>query len=459
MLIFIGEISEKYYYGIYNIIKMLYPEGEIIRKKEKNGEQAELNFEFEIYDDYVRVWQNDKCIEKGVVADDISLTLKLCIYGFSKKKLPFGVFTGIRPAKVILRSNGGKEAFTKLFLADPKKADVASECAFYEKKLIENIKKGEIALYIHIPFCPTRCSYCSFTAVNCTDKLLSEYFEALYLETKAVLQTLTENHYSLRCVYTGGGTPTILSAVKLNKLLSLVRLYYPDVKEFTVEAGRPDSITEEKLDALKANGVTRISVNPQSLNDKTLEIIGRNHTADDFFRAYHLVEKKNFSAINTDLIAGLKGEKLSDFKYTLENILRLNPENITVHTLCEKRCAVKKEASDNFEASAMLDFTYEALKDEYSPYYIYRQKNAVASLENTGFMRDGKICEYNIIMMEELASVIAVGAGSASRLIDFETKKPFSKLRSDKQPQSYIADIENIINEKRRFLEYGYDRG
>lgn len=272
------------------------------------------------------------------------------------------------------------------------------------------------------------------------------------------MQALTENCYSLRCVYVGGGTPTILSAVKLSKLLSLVRLYYPDVKEFTVEAGRPDSITEEKLDVLKANGVTRISVNPQSLNDKTLEAIGRKHTADDFLRAYHLAEKKNFSAINTDLIAGLKGEKISDFKYTLENILRLTPQNITVHTLCEKRCAVKRETSDNLQASAMLDYAYEAMKDAYTPYYIYRQKNAVGSLENTGFMRDGQVCEYNIIMMEEIASVIAVGAGSASRLVDFETKKPFSKLRSDKQPQRYIADIENIINEKRRFLKYGYDR-
>lgn len=457
MLIYIGEISEKYYYGVYNIIKMLYPDGEIIREKEKNGKKAELNFEFEIYADFVKVWQNGRTIEKNITADDISLTLKLCIYKFSKKKLPFGVFTGIRPAKIIMRS-GNKDAFTKLFLADQKKAEVASKCAFYEKKLTENIKKGEIALYIHIPFCPTRCSYCSFTAVNCTDKLLSDYFEALYLETKAVLQALTENCYSLRCVYVGGGTPTILSAVKLSKLLSLVRLYYPDVKEFTVEAGRPDSITEEKLDALKANGVTRISVNPQSLNDKTLEAIGRKHTADDFLRAYHLAEKKNFSAINTDLIAGLKGEKISDFKYTLENILRLTPKNITVHTLCKKRCAVKRETSDNLQASAMLDYAYEAMKDAYTPYYIYRQKNAVGSLENTGFMRDGQVCEYNIIMMEEIASVIAVGAGSASRLVDFETKKPFSKLRSDKQPQRYIADIENIINEKRRFLKYGYDR-
>lgn len=455
MLIYIGEISDEYYYGVYNIIKMLYPESEITRYEKEN---SDLKFEFEISDSFVTVFQNEKKITKRIALSDISLTIKQCIYELSGKKLPFGVFTGIRPAKVIMRNKDSGEIFRNMFYADPKKVEVAVKCAEYEKKLIKDIKKGGIALYVHIPFCPTRCSYCSFTAVSFNEKLMDEYFEALFFELKEVIKSIKENGYNLLCVYVGGGTPTVLSSEKLNMLLSEIRKNFPDVSEFTVEAGRPDTVTEEKLDVLKQNGVTRISINPQTLNDKTLAEIGRNHTAEDFFRACDIALKKNFFQINTDIIAGLKNESLNDFKYTLDNILKISPESITVHTLCSKRCAVKKENSENPDTGKMIDYTYENLNGIYEPYYIYRQKNAAGALENTGFVKDGRICAYNIIMMEEIASVIAVGAGSASKLIDFESKKPFLKLRSDKQPQRYISEIQNIVFEKRRFLENGKER-
>lgn len=351
MLIYIGEVSDEYYYGVYNIIKMLYPESEITRE----NKECDLKFEIEVFDDSVTVFKNEEKLTKKIVLNDISLTIKQCIYKLSGKTLPFGVFTGIRPAKVILRSNDNGEIFKNEFYAEEKKVKVSLKCAEFEKKLTGEIKKGSLALYIHIPFCPTRCNYCSFTAVSYSEKLINEYFDALYYELNEVIKSIKENNYNLLCVYVGGGTPTVLSEVKLNMLLNKVREAFPDVAEFTVEAGRPDTVTEEKLQVLKSNGVTRISINPQSLNDKTLKEIGRNHTAKDFYNAYDLALKKDFCQINTDIIAGLTNETLKDYENTLLGILKLSPKSITVHTLCKKRCADMTENSDNKDISDMLN--------------------------------------------------------------------------------------------------------
>ena len=457
MLIYIGDISEKYYYGVYNLIKMLYPKSKITRDK---AEKADISFEFEITETDVFVICNGKTVKKEIVLSDVSLTLKKCIYEISDKKLPFGVFTGIRPTKVILRYNDGGKIFKEEFCADEKKVRIASKCADVSFFVSKKTLRRSTALYINIPFCPTRCAYCSFVSVKYSKNIVKSYFEALMYELKEIVKTIKENKISVLCVYIGGGTPTILETDMLSELCFYIRNSFPNVKEFTVEAGRPDTLTLEKLTVMKNAGVSRISINPQTLNDKTLSVIGRKHTKDDFLKAYNMAVSVGIDSINTDIIAGLSGETTDDFKNTVDEILKLSPQSITVHTLCKKKNADMEEADvyEGYGVEKMLDYVYDKLENRYSPYYMYRQKNSAGSLENTGFVNNGDVCEYNVIMMEEIASVIGIGAGSASKLIDFESKKPFSKIRNDKTPHRYISDIVNITEKKRSFLENGKDR-
>lgn len=455
MLIYIGEISDAYYYGVYNIIKMLYPVSEITRT---DKEKADLTFTFSVSKDGVTVYINGFPHTSTIISGDVSLTLKRCIYDASGKSLPFGAFTGIRPVKGLKRY--GKSAFREIFLADPQKTEVTAKCAEWEDKISKKIKKRSAALYVNIPFCPTRCAYCSFTAANYSKNLADSYFNAVMYELSQTLKAFSDFNISPLCAYIGGGTPTVLTSGQLGEMCRKIKDKFPDMQEFTVEAGRPDTIDKEKMKALYENGVTRISINPQSLNENTLKKIGRRHTADDFMRAYDTAKNAGIMKINTDIIAGLPDETLLDFKHTLSEIIKLNPTDITVHTLCKKRCSDMdlSEFLPYSDTEKMLDFAYETLSEKYEPYYIYRQKNALGALENVGFIRDNNACMYNIVMMEETESVVAVGAGSASKLIGFNDKKPFSKLRDDKNPQRYISQIEEITAKKRRFLEDGADK-
>ncbi len=456
MVINLKNEIESYHYGIYHLLKMIFPFDEIIC----NGENADLDISYQVDDSSVTVTCGNKTHREPIVRDDILLTLKRAIYRVTEVDLPFGILTGVRPSQTALKfSQNVTEGLSSVYLLAPDKAKVASQCAEHVIKTVNTLSKKEISLYIHIPFCPSRCGYCSFTLeyLKPYSLLIDDYFTALLMEIRGVLETIAECNLTLNSVYIGGGTPTVLTEKQLEQLIGTV-LSYQIPKEFSVEAGRADTVTYEKLSVLSQMGVNRISINPQTLNQKTLDRIGRRHTVAEFLNAYELSRKFPFETVNTDLIAGLPGESFLDFKHSLDGILSLSPEHITVHTLCKKRTSDLRMQSDKEQyrdAEKMLRYSYEVLEPTYEPYYIYRQKNAVAGLENVGFMRNQKVCAYNIFMMEEISSVIAVGAGGTSKLTEFATKKPFSKLRTDKQPERYMRDILEIIQDKQTFLREG----
>ena len=456
MVINLKNKIESYHYGIYHLLKMIFPFDEILC----NVENADLDICYQVEDAWVTVMMGEKIHREPIIQDDVLLTLKRAIYRAADAQLPFGILTGVRPSKTALKfSDNIVDGLSSVYLVSPEKAEVMKQCSQVVTKTQKDLSKQEISLYIHIPFCPTRCGYCSFTLeyLKPYSLLIDDYFSALIKEVRSVLQTVSECHLSLNSVYIGGGTPTVLDPKQLEQLIGTV-LSFQTPKEFSVEAGRADTVTYEKLSVLSKMGVNRISINPQTLNQKTLDRIGRRHSVAEFLKAYEMSRKFDFDTVNTDLIAALPGETFSDFQYSLDEIVKLSPEHITVHTLCKKRTSDLRMDSDkkNFlEAEKMLRYSYELLAPTYKPYYIYRQKNAVAGLENIGFMRNQKVCAYNIFMMEEISSVVAVGAGGTSKLVDFATKKPFSKLRTDKQPERYMRDLEEIIKEKQAFLRNG----
>ncbi len=453
MKIYIGKIEECYYYGVYNLLKMIYPDAEFV----SDDINAQISYNFVIEKNYVTVIRNNTTINEDVILDNIPLTLKRIIYKFENASLPFGVLTGIRPSKTIFEHENGLDALKNIYYVNEDKANLAFKCAEKEKQLLRIIPKKSISLYINIPFCPTRCKYCSFTMSNTmkNKELLENYFQALLKDLTATRDILKESGISLFSVYIGGGTPTILGEKELDILTGFIKENFGEIKEFTVEAGRADTVTKEKLSVLYKNGVTRISINPQTLNQSTLDEIGRKHTVKQFYEAYNCAVDTGFKNINTDIIAGLPKESFLDFKYTVDNILKLSPQSFTIHTLCKKRSAdmnAEDIIGEEERVSQMLSYVYEKLKDEYEPYYMYRQKNAIGSFENVGFVKDENICMYNIIMMQEIGSVISCGAGGTSKLISYNDKLPFSKLRTDKQVHTYIENIDEIISKKKKFI-------
>ena len=447
MVISINNCSDKHYYGIYNLIKNIFP-GCTIKKDEKNHD---LSFSYEILEDTVKISFGDKEYSEKIILSNPLLTIKRCIYKLTDANLDFGVLTGVRPVKTALKyTDNIVENLKNDYFISEKKAKIIERCAEYSKNLEKSLKKSTISLYINIPFCPTRCSYCSFVMASVKDykKILDDYFKALLFdleETKSVVDDLL---LSVKYVYIGGGTPTVLTNRMLDILTAKIAEYFPDLEEFTVEAGRVDTINSENLEILKSNNITRISINPQSLNQKTLDLIGRKTKVSDFYKIFEKAKALNFKTINTDLIAGLPQEKFEDFKYSLSEILALSPENLTVHTLCKKK---NSEYEMNFsediypEVKKMLDLTYEMVYNVYEPYYIYRQKNAITALENVGFGKKDNFSAYNIIMMEEIGNVISVGAGGVSKIGSI-------KLRCDKQPETYISNITDITSKKRDFI-------
>ncbi|MBE7018785.1 MAG: coproporphyrinogen dehydrogenase HemZ [Ruminococcaceae bacterium] len=456
MVINLKNEIESYHYGIYHLLKMIFPFDEVVC----NHENADLDISYQVHDSFVKITCGDKIHQEPIVRDDVLLTLKRAIYRVCNANLPFGILTGVRPSQTALKfSENVLDGLSSVYLVSPEKARVMEQCANQVIATGKTLSKKEISLYIHIPFCPTRCGYCSFTLeyLKPYSLLIDDYFIALLTEVRAVMETLSECCLTLNSVYIGGGTPTVLTEKQLEQLIGTV-LSFQTPKEFSVEAGRADTITYEKLSVLSKMGVNRISINPQTLNQATLDRIGRRHSVEEFLKAYEMSRKFSFETVNTDLIAGLPGETFLDFKHSLDGILELSPEHITLHTLCKKRTSDLRMQSDleqYREAEKMLQYSYDVLEPTYEPYYIYRQKNAVAGLENIGFMRNGKVCNYNIFMMEEISSVVAVGAGGTSKLTDFATKKPFSKLRTDKQPERYMRDLDEIIKEKQTFLREG----
>ena len=401
---------------------------------------------------------------------ELQRTIKLAFFRAAVKatsrELPWGATTGIRPSTLIARrvSRGvtlddATARLAKTFYVTPKRAALARDCAKAELDALDALTPRSVALYIGVPFCPTRCTYCSFVSQSVEKSLaqLPLFLEALHREIDALASAIRFSGAEIAAIYVGGGTPTTLSAAQLNDLLMHVNASFDlsHLREYTVEAGRPDTITAEKLARMRARGVTRISVNPQTMQDEVLRAIGRRHTTEDTYRAMRLAREAGFDVINMDLIAGLTDDTLAGFRDSLERVLELVPQNVTVHTLSIKRGSQLQMDAAEIEhngVSAMLNYAYDALRSNgYSPYYLYRQKFTSGGFENTGWTKPGAENLYNIIMMDEIRSVFALGSG-VTKLI-----APAGRIVREfnpKYPYEYIARIEDIIEKKQSIREF-----
>ncbi|HUM82708.1 MAG TPA: coproporphyrinogen dehydrogenase HemZ [Lachnospiraceae bacterium] len=470
-------------YDVHSLVKAFFPDDDVSvftdSDTDRCGAARDILFEAEI-PDYVN---------RKEAKDNLKRTLYETLSDFTGKTLPWGTLSGIRPTKIPTkmldegRSPAEITSYMKEnYLVSDRKIALALEVAENEKKILQGIPLGadSYSLYLNIPFCPSICLYCTFSSspVSLWEKRIDEYLDTLIREMKGRAP-------KPQTIYIGGGTPTALLAQQLEKLLSAVsencgqpaadgsiavkdsaqacgtqlpssadasgftgkdsaqacgtqadQFFLHGIREFTVEAGRPDSITAEKLAVLKKYGVTRISVNPQTMNQKTLDLIGRKHTVEDTVRAFHLAREAGFDNINMDIILGLPGEDLPEVEHTLEEIEKLSPDSLTIHSLAVKRASrLKKDLREEIEEGKSSDFShYEGLSFHNSdeiierayacargmgmrPYYLYRQKDMKGGLENTGFAREGKECLYNILIMEELQDIRAFGAGASSKTV------------------------------------------
>lgn len=380
----------------------------------------------------------------------------------------WGLLTGIRPVK-LYREMAGKlgapKAQQKLeqdWLVLPKKTALLTETEAHESKVLALSRRESFSLYISIPFCPSRCSYCSFVShsIELARKLLPEYVRLLCEEIAYTADLAARLGLRLETVYMGGGTPTTLSAEDLRQVLGAVVRHFDlsNVREFTVEAGRPDTITEEKLLALRECGVGRVSINPQTLNPQVLAATRRGHTVEQFWETYQLAQRIGFDSINVDLIAGLPLDTPPSFAATVDAITEAQPGNITVHTLAIKRAAELGPEGHLLEqyrgVEHMIDYGYHRLADYgYHPYYLYRQKNTAANLENTGFCLPGKDGLYNVYIMDETHTILAVGAGGVSKLKNPDTER-IERVFNYKYPYEYNSGFQEILRRKQAVEEF-----
>ena len=378
-----------------------------------------------------------------------------------KTALPWGVLSGIRPAKYVreLKEEGKKEGeikkiLTRLFGVSEEKANLSITVSENEEKILKNVDENSVSLYIGIPFCPSRCLYCSFvsTDVRLSGKYIDEFTDLLIKEIEKTGDILKELSLLVQNIYIGGGTPTTLSERNLEKIFLALNknIDMKNITEFTAEAGRPDTVTEKKLKVLKDFGVNRVSINPQSLNQETLDIIGRKHSVEEFFKAFELAKKTGFSVINTDLIAGLPNETFEMYKNSLDGIVRLNPENITVHSMCIKRAAAlnfaKIPLTKAETVEKMLSYTEKEMeKCGKEPYYMYRQKNISGNLENVGYSSKEHFSQYNINIMEEVQTILGLGGGGVSKIVKGDR---IERIANFKEPYEYIRRFDEIISKK-----------
>ena len=369
---------------------------------------------------------------------------------------PWGTLTGVRPAKVatelLERGLSAEDAAARMsleYLTNPVKAKLAVDVALAEAKLITPERRRECSVYVGIPFCPTKCAYCSFVSYTSPGllKLIPDYLRALAVDIDGIFRVIRELDMRVTSVYIGGGTPTVLDAEGLRFLLDQITPHVSDLAEFTLEAGRPDTITAEKLRIAAEHGVDRVSVNTQTLNDEILKKIGRAHSSDMFFDAYKAARESGIKNINVDLIAGLPYDTTESFIRTMDGVIDLDPENITVHTFSVKRASEFKNEGrfdrQGYVAAESVDYSQLALtRAGYLPYYMYRQKNTVGNLENVGYAKPG--CEglYNIYMMEEIHSIFAAGASSVTKLVSLpeaDGSVRIERLFQPKYPYEYLS--------------------
>ena len=484
--------EDRYAYDIHSLVKAFYPEQEVkvfVQGEKDLKSDAGLpaffvRFEPEaIAAGYQMIPKETKEPEavkenRAVLTDPkdriaVKNELKRLLYGLlsqeTKKQLPWGTLTGIRPTKIAMQLlEQGKTLqetqtyMEETYLASREKAGLSVDIALREQQILSGIhyEKG-YSLYIGIPFCPTTCLYCSFTSfpICAWKKRVGEYLDALEKEIDFVREACRDK--ILDSVYIGGGTPTTLEPDQLDRLLGKVRASFDwtHVKEFTVEAGRADSITREKLKAIKRHGVTRISVNPQTMNEKTLKLIGRQHTVQQVKDAFWLAREEGFDNINMDLILGLPGETQADVADTIEQVKALGPDSLTVHSLAVKRASrlcqwiEENGISTLHNTDETMRIAAAGARDlGMEPYYLYRQKNMSGNFENVGYARPGKAGIYNILIMEEKESILALGAGTISKEVYPDGR--IERCDSVKDVGLYLEKVDEMIERKRKLLSH-----
>ena len=471
---------ENYQYDLHALLKSFYPEHDVrvyAAEAQEEHQDDEKQVIIQLFNDsmnvildidvrkeYVHTYKNDTDVTKKECK--LSIYHDLCDY--TGKTLPWGNLTGIRPTKLAMGmlAEGKEDAEIVAWLKaahaiSDEKALLSLDIARREKAILDRLHYEDgYSLYIGIPFCPTTCLYCSFTSypIAVWRKRVEEYLQALFQEIDFVAETYKNK--ILDTVYIGGGTPTTLEAAELDRLLQYVRNQFDfrQVTEFTVEAGRADSITREKLDVLKKRGVTRISVNPQTMKDETLRYIGRQHTVAQVKDAFWLAREAGFDNINMDIILGLPGELESDVQNTIHEICKLNPDSLTVHSLAVKRASkLSQWIEENGIATlrntdSTMDIAQKgAYALEMKPYYLYRQKNMSGNFENVGYAREGKYGIYNILIMEEVQTIVALGAGSITKRVYSDGR--IERCENVKDVSQYIERIGEMIERKRVLLE------
>ena len=378
------------------------------------------------------------------------------------RKPAWGALAGVRPTKITTKHllEGGTPASADRLMRDvyyvtPERRQLAVDCSESTVKAVSLMEPDDLSVYVGIPFCPTRCSYCSFVSRTVGKKtdLLDKYLAALEREIQVTARLMKESGKHLLTLYIGGGTPSILSTPQMIHLLDTLRESFDFSRciEFTVEGGRPDTLDLEKLRAIREHGADRMSINPQTMEDSVLRACGRPHTGADVIRAYRQAEEAGFSAINMDLIAGLPTDNFDGFRRSLDAVASLNPANITVHTLALKKGADLFEKREGLstaeEVSRMVDYSNAALRNlSYKPYYLYRQKYMSGSFENVGWSREGLDCLYNIYMMEELHTIVSLGGGGMNKVN--LPDGTLQRFHNPKFPEQYIEMIDSVCRQK-----------
>ena len=462
----------KYRYDVYQMFNIYFPLDEI--KFLDDGDYI-----VNILDNKVEFINSDYYKETEIsenIKEDIKRLVFSSLKDITEEEYPWGILVGIRPSKIALKYlEEGKteeeiiEIFKKKHLASEEKAKLCIEIAKTEVSFVNNDSKN-IAIYIGMAFCPTRCFYCSFAAnpIMGNKKLVNPYLEALIYEIREMKKYVDERNLNIETVYFGGGTPTAVNNEEFELIMQEAYDAFvkgKGLKEFTVECGRPDSITKEKLATMKKFNVTRISINPQTMNDETLKMIGRGHNSKDVIEKFNLARSMGFNDINMDMIIGLPGEGIKEVLHTKEEILKLHPDSLTVHGLSLKRASilyenfilkkgiqVKKQAelADMYEESRIL-----AKKLGLHPYYMYRQKNMVGNMENLGYSRKGAECIYNIQMIEDKQTIIALGADAVSKVVFLEEGR-IERFANIKDVREYCNRIEEMVEGKKKLLDTLY---
>lgn len=458
---------------VHPLVKAFYPEDEAnIKSIRIDFEKDKVNIDIKDNSDISHssyISTPDSLYDKAAYKNSMKRLLYNRLSDISGKELPWGILTGIRPTKLVYemleKGFSDDEIYQRMeeeYLCSRDKIATSIIIARREMQILNELdyKKG-YSLYIGIPFCPSTCLYCSFTSysVERYGSLVDDYLDALEKEIRYAATCFPDR--KLTTVYLGGGTPTTLSAKQLDRLLGLIRKLYDftHVREFCVEAGRPDSVTEDKLLVLKKWGVDRISINPQTMQQRTLDLIGRKHTTSQVIEAFHMARNTGHDNINMDIIIGLLGESPEDVADTLDQIRALNPESLTVHTLAIKRAARLNTERENYKGlraenvSKMLKVTKDyAEANAYLPYYLYRQKNMADNLENIGYAKYGKEGLYNILIMEEKQTILALGAGALSKFVYYDTNL-IERVDNVKSPMDYISRIDEMIKRKMDYLQ------